>query len=234
LKGSVIGADETGVNINGKNNWAWTFQNIRATYIAIHKSRGHKAITDIMPEGFDGKVLVTDCWPAYFKDEQGLVFHQLCTAHLLRELQFLTEQYPGNTWVGRISGLITNALWMQKENRMTPQKSEEITRTFLVLIQEPVSQKIKELITFQKRMVKYSGYVFAFLNNPEIPPDNNGSERAIRNFKVKQKVSGFFKSHKGSETYAILRSVIDTSIKNYQNPYEAMRLIALTEIATEW
>ena len=44
LKGKIIGANETGVNINGKNFWAWTFQNIMATYIAINKSRGTKAI----------------------------------------------------------------------------------------------------------------------------------------------------------------------------------------------
>ncbi|MBK5246149.1 MAG: transposase, partial [Peptostreptococcaceae bacterium] len=53
--GKVIGANETGVNINGKNYWVWTFQNSIATYIAIHKSRGTKAIEQIMPEGFEDK-----------------------------------------------------------------------------------------------------------------------------------------------------------------------------------
>jgi hypothetical protein len=80
LKHTVIGADETGVNINGKNHWAWAFQNQRATYIAVHKSRGSAAIKEIMPEGFDRNILVTDCWAAYFK--AGALSHQLCTAHL--------------------------------------------------------------------------------------------------------------------------------------------------------
>ena len=226
LRGNVIGADETGVNINGKNNWAWAFQNLIATYIAIHQSRGKKAIDHIMPEGFERNILVTDCWAAYFKGIAAL--HQLCTAHLLRELKFFAEKYPENTWVQRLYGLIANALEMRKENKLTPQKSAEITRTFLVLIEEPVSQKIKELITFQKRMVKYSGYVFAFLDNPEIPPDNNGSERAIRNFKVKQKISGLFRSTSGVEIFATLRSVIDTAIKQGQNPYENLHAISLT------
>lgn len=96
LKGKVIGADETGVNINGKNFWAWTFQNTRATYIAINKSRGTKAIDQIMPEGFGNNILVTDCWPSYFKENAA--GHQLCTAHLLRELKFLIQKYPDNTW----------------------------------------------------------------------------------------------------------------------------------------
>ncbi len=30
---AYIGADETGVNINGKNHWAWTWQNAKLTYI---------------------------------------------------------------------------------------------------------------------------------------------------------------------------------------------------------
>lgn len=225
LEGKVIGADETGANINGKNNWAWVFQNLMATYITIHKSRGHRAIADIMPEGFEKNILVTDCWAAYFKDIAAS--HQLCTAHLLRELKFFAERYPENTWVQRMYGLIVNALEMRKENKLTPQKSAEVTRTFLVLIEEPASQEIKELITFQKRMVKYSGYVFAFLNNPDIPPDNNGSERAIRNFKVKQKISGLFRSKGGAEIFATLRSVIDTAIKQQQNPYKKLHAISL-------
>ncbi len=124
-------------------------------------------------------------------------------------------------------GLIVNALELRKENKLTAQKSKEITRTFLLLIEEPASQEIKELITFQKRMVKYSGYVFAFMDNPEIPPDNNGSERAIRNFKVKQKISGLFRSKGGAEIFATLRSVIDTAIKQEQNPYHKLHAISL-------
>jgi transposase len=224
-KGKVIGADETGVNINGKNHWAWSFQNTMATYIAIHKSRGKKAIDHIMPEGFENNILVTDCWAAYFKD--GAANHQLCTAHLLRELKFFTQKYPDNTWAPRLSKLITDALQMRKEDKLTHQKSKEIDQAFQKLIKEPVNQKIKELITFQKRMVKYSNFVFAFLYDSQIPPDNNASERAIRNFKIKLKVSNFFKSTAGSETYAVIRSVIDTAIKNHQNPYEVTRLIAI-------
>jgi len=226
LDGRVTGGDETGVNINGKNQWAWVFQNIRATFIAINESRGCKAINEIMPEGFRDKVLVTDCWPAYFKEES--IRHQLCTAHLLRELNYFGEKYPANTWDDRISKLIRNALDMRKGNRLTLQKAEEIKRSFQILIQEPINKDFKDLITFQKRMVKYSEHVFMFLDAPEIPPDNNASERAIRNFKVKQKVSGFFKSKKGADIYAVLRSIIDTAIKNGQNPFEEMKLMALS------
>lgn len=224
LNQKVIGGDETGVNINGKNNWAWTFQNPKATFIAIHERRGTIAINDIMPEGFDQNILVTDCWPAYFK--VGAMSHQVCTAHLQRELIHFKQCYPENTWVKRLDALIENSLDLRRNNKLTSIKIEEIYRTFSLLLKEPATNKeIKKLIAFQKRMVKYEKYVFGFLEHTDVPPDNNGSERAIRNFKVKQKVSGFFKSIEGATIYAVLRSIIDTAMKNNQNPYLALQLL---------
>jgi transposase len=231
LRSTVIGGDETGVNINSDNYWAWAFQNPKATYIAINKKRGYSAIEEIMPEGFINNILVTDCWASYFKTEAFL--HQLCTAHLLRELKYFNQQYPNNSWISRLISLIDNALELRKRGQLTQMKIDEIHRTFTVLLKESAADNVKDIITFQNRMIKYKDYVFAFIDNPEIPPDNNGSERAIRNFKVKQKVSGFFKSIEGSNAYAVLRSVIDTAIKNNKNPYLAIQQVAQYNYATE-
>ncbi len=63
-------------------------------------------------------------------------------------------------------------------------------------------------------MVKYKDNLFPFLENSFVPSDNNGSERAIRNVKVKQKVSGQFKTFGGATQFVVIRSVIDTCIKN--------------------
>ena len=67
--------------------------------------------------------------------------------------------------------------------------------------------------TLKKRLVKNRDNIFTFLYEPSVPPDNNSSERAVRNFKVKQKVSGQFRSSHGANSFAIIRSVIDTFIK---------------------
>jgi len=56
-------------------------------------------------------------------------------------------------------------------------------------------------------MVKCRDYIFTFLHMPQVPPDNNSSERAIRNIKVKQKISDQFKSPNGAFIFAVLRSV---------------------------
>ena len=65
--------------------------------------------------------------------------------------------------------------------------------------------------------------VFNFLFHHDVPYEKNGSERSIRNIKVKQKVSGSFRSERGAEIFAILRSVFETTIKKGGNPFETIR-----------
>ena len=54
-------------------------------------------------------------------------------------------------------------------------------------------------------MIKGRNHLFTFLYDLEVPPDNNATERAVRNVKVKQKISGQFKS--GQNTFCVLRSI---------------------------
>jgi len=224
LNSPVIGGDETSVNINGKNNWVWTFQNAKATFIGIHPRRGYQAIEELMPEGFGGAIIVSDCWASYFKTDAK--WHQLCTAHILRELQYFTERYKDQTWSGRMTRLIKLALKTHRDQNSDPDIIGRITNMLKKLLDEDIGNPFKKIATLQKRLSKYQDYLFLFLENELVPPDNNGSERAIRNFKVKQKISGFFKTNKGAESYAILRSVCDTAIKNNQNPLTPFKLAA--------
>ena len=76
-------------------------------------------------------------------------------------------------------------------------------------------------------MLKHKDYILTFLYHFKVPPDNNGSEGAIRNVKVKLKVSVQFKSWKGVENFLILRSITDTALKNNQHVLNALNLIAI-------
>jgi len=93
------------------------------------------------------------------------------------------------------------------------------------MVNQVLDPRNKELISFQKRMKKYSSYLFTFLDDLAIPYENNSSERAIRNMKVKMKVSGMFKTYHGAQNFAIIRSVIDTSTKNNKRIFNALTLI---------
>jgi len=83
----------------------------------------------------------------------------------------------------------------------------------------PKSETHKQIKSLSKAKEK----IFTFLLHPNIPPDNNGSERAIRNVKVKLKVSGQFKTLQGAKDYAAIRSIVDTSRKRGLNEFESLK-----------
>ena len=130
-----------------------------------------------------------------------------------------------------MNDFILEALELKKqmtiEDYIKPNEIRENLETKLSeLLKYPIEPNNKKAITLQKSLTKYRDCILLFLYHPKVPPDNNGTERAFRNVKVKQKVSGQFKSEKGAETYAINRSVIDTIIKSKQNVFEGLALIA--------
>jgi len=113
---------------------------------------------------------------------------------------------------------------------LTPIKQRtQILETLNELLQEIIPKNQKELNAFHKRITKHKNFVFTFLHYYEVPPDNNESERAIRNLKVKQKISGQFKTQNGAQIYAVIRSVTVTCIKNGQNILLAFKTIAILE-----
>ena len=116
---------------------------------------------------------------------------------------------------------------LKPEDYLQPQKRTMFFESWLEsIIEKVIDPNQKDLIAFQKRMRKYKSFILTFLHLPKVPPDNNGSERAIRNIKVKQKISGQFKSYEGATAFAILRSVTDTAIKNGQNVLNALTSVA--------
>ncbi len=227
----VVGSDETGIKINGKKGWFWTWQNKWLTFITYSPNRGFDSIQNNFENGFKQSILVHDCWASHFKTE--CKTHQICTAHLLRELVYFEEKHESN-WATNFKRLLYEALQIKKELKLDDyskkiKSRDDIFEKLSYLLEQTVPKKQKELFAFHKRMTKYKDYIFNFLHFYEVPPDNNGSERAIRNVKVKQKISGHFKTENGAQIFAIIRSVTDTCIKNGQNILEAFKTIAILQ-----
>lgn len=228
LNSSVIGTDETGMKVNGKKHWFWTWQNNRATFIAASNNRGTATINKYVANISNDATLVHDCWKAHFQTQVGS--HQLCIAHLERETIYLEKLYK-TTWPVRFRTMLAQAQKLKKQFSPTDyyspnQARDNLEKELETLLAEPLSPKHQEMATFQKRITKYHDHIFTFLYHPDVPPDNNGSERAIRNVKVKQKISGQFKIFDAAENFAILRSIIDTALKNGQNVLLALNTIA--------
>lgn len=228
LNSSVIGTDETGMKINGKKHWFWTWQNNRATYIAASTNRGTATINKHVADISKQVTLVHDFWKAHFQTPVDR--HQMCSSHLERETIYLEKLYK-TTWPKSFRSMLIAAEKLKKEfipaDYNSPnQARDNLEKELNDLLEEPLNPKHTELITFQKRIIKYRDHILTFLYHPDVPPDNNGSERAIRNVKVKQKISGQFKIFEAAENFAILRSIIDTAIKNGQNVLLALNTIA--------
>jgi len=221
------GSDETSVKVNGKKHWIWVWQTDMSTYLTALKSRGMNAIDSVFPEGFEKGILNTDRWAAQLKTKAG--GHQLCLAHLLRELNFI-EESDNIDWAKRFKILLITAMELKKQqseyavgNPLAVQLEQELN----ILLQEKIPKDLyKKSNTLQKSLLKNRDKIFVFLYNKDVPPDNNASERAIRNAKVKQKVSGQFKSLQ--QAFCVLRSVIDTCKKRDVDVMFALESIALS------
>jgi len=218
---TVIGIDETGCKVDGSKHWHWTFQDKNNTLIVANKSRGTKVITDTFALGFKNACVVHDNYSSYSSLE--CEREQLCLAHKMRDLNYAIE--CDNTKLMKdIKLLIKEAMKDHQEALIHSQRvalKREYDKMLTHLLSMPTIDK-SETHKQVKSFIKSKNKIFTFLLDENIPPDNNASERAIRNVKVKQKVSGQFKSLTGAQNYANLRSIIDTSRKRGLNEFETI------------
>lgn len=225
----VVGSDETSAKVNGAKWWVWVWQNILNTFIVCSDNRGSEAIDSVWETGLPNAVLVSDRWAAQLKaNAKG---HQVCLAHLLRNLNFL-EESEKHPFAAGFKQFITDVfdarrnLAKEKKTAFRPDdpKALELEKRLndwlLITIDK---QKHQNTATFQASMLKNRNHLLPCLYNLDIPPDNNGSERAVRNIKVKQKVSGQFKS--GQNPFCVIRSVIDTLRKRKVEVLPCLNLI---------
>lgn len=227
-KSKVVGGDESGVKINGGKAWFWVFQNALLTYIKVAHSRGYESIAETFPLGFPKSVYVSDSLAAQLKINTNL--KQLCLAHLLRELSNFEDAFDC-TWASKMKHLFKAAISHKNQMSATDylqvsQKVKEFEDKLSELLGFDYSGKHKKQKAFVNRLLKNRNSILTFLYHYEVPPDNNGSERAIRNAKVKMKISNQFKSFDFANHYAVIRSVIDTTIKNSNDVYGALSCLA--------
>ncbi len=225
----TVGSDETGASVNGKKQWIWVWQNALMTFICLASSRGQKVISHFFPEGFPNAIIGSDRWAAQLNTQaKG---HQLCFAHLLRDLVYLIEAEKSK-FAKEIKDLFLTAIKLKKE-KLKYSKSDpivlQVERKLNILLKNKLSTgDYPKTETFRKSMIKHRNSIFTFLYYKNVEPDNNASERAIRNIKVKQKISGQFKTKLGGESFTILRSVIDTAIKAKADVKEVLEQVALS------
>ena len=232
--------DETGCRVKGTLHWMHVVSNPRFTYIGVHQKRGKEAIEDIgiLPR-FKGRA-IHDSFKSYFQYD-GL--HGLCNAHHLRELTYLYEQ-DGQEWAKQMKDcLLDIKKAVEQASQISNRLPQYETREFEILYQliieagcyenpppernsngknsrgQPKKTKARNLL---ERLLLRKEETLAFMHDFKVPFDNNQAERDFRMVKVQQKISGTFRSNKGSEDFCRIRSYISTARKNSVNSIEAL------------
>lgn len=230
--------DETGLRVGGKLHWLHVACTALFTYLFVHPNRGQKALkaTQSVFEGCTNW-LVHDCWSSYFVAGKG--HHALCGAHLLRELQAQIDQ--GQQWAKALHEYL---LALYKASRQGPVPANERRswqEAYRQLCEQGLEEELPPLIFYSKagkalnkrpkqssgrnlldRLIAHEQAVLAFGFEEGVPFTNNEAERALRPAKIKQKVSGGFRTQAGAHTYARIIGFIATLRKQEYNVVEQL------------
>jgi transposase len=238
LKEPVLYFDESGVRCDKKLHWTHVACTQKATLYHFHAKRGQEAIESmgILPT-FKG-IAVHDEWQPYFKYQQGL--HALCNAHLLRELTFIHE-HEKEEWAKPMKDLLLRAkkeVDKHLEKGKLPQKViNKLEETYHQIIGQGKAyhaglpalakgkagkQKQRAGKNLLDRLEHKEESVLRFMKNFSVNFTNNQSEQDIRMIKVKQKVSGCFRTLEGGNTFCRIRSYLSTARKQQWNILEAL------------
>ena len=231
----VAHADETGMRVAGKLHGMHALATTMLTWVACHTKRGKEAFDARgILSGFLG-TLIHDGWKPY---RDLLCQHGLCNAHHWRELIYQFEEL-GQVWAGRMIELLVSACHEVNEagGALTLERLVDFRTRYTVILDEGdalsprVEKSGKRGRTRQSkaanllwRLRTYADDVGRFASDPSVPFTNNLAEQAVRMPKVKQKISGGFRTKNGADAFCTIRSYLATLHKQEHNLFHALTL----------
>ena len=237
---SVVHVDESGLRVDSCLQWLHTAVTPTHTWYGVHPKRGMQAIQDHgILLNYTG-ILVHDCWAPYWRLNCD---HSLCGAHLLRELIFQKETST-QAWPQHIIDTLLAPEQACKAARATDTvlpaaQIDAFAAQYRAQVQDGQVQnkpepkkpgqrgRAKQSSAFNllRRLFEREQEVLHFMRDLTVPFTNNLAERAIRMPKVKQRISGCFRTLVGAENFCVIRSYLDTARKQGFGMLHAMQAV---------
>jgi transposase len=234
--------DETGARVAGRLHWVHSASTSLLTLLSVHAKRGKVAMdaAGVLP-GFVG-VAVHDGWAPYWRYQD--VRHALCGAHLLRELEAITDE-PGQGWAAGMAELLCDVKLAGDRaraagaKRVDDQARARLHARYERLVADgraanplPPARNPRRrrgrarrspAARLLARLDAHREEVLRSLDDSRVPFTNNQAERDLRMVKLQQKISGCWRTLDGAQAFLTVRSYIATARKHSVNPLDALR-----------
>jgi hypothetical protein len=236
----VLHKDETGVKINGKQQWMHTLATKDLAYYHCDENRGNDADKKMGVLAGYGRVLVHDHLIGLYAWN---CIHAECNAHLLRYFESIIENEPEYAaYAKEMKALFIKLNRKRKEAkklgetafprrtiRTYEKKYDDILKRWESAISEILSKVKNKKSRYKRegeklcpRLMAYKKEHLLFIHDFNVPFDNNLAERTLRGIKSKTKISGGFRTKVGGEVYAMLRSYTETLRRQNLNIYRGI------------
>ncbi len=231
--------DETSLRVDKKNHWIHVCSAGDITLKFLHPKRGLEAIEAIGVIPRYGGVVIHDCWASYLSYDH--CSHGLCGSHLLRELTFIVDS-NGYAWAANIKRLLQETCAIvakRKRKKLTQGEYKNLQKRYRNILTRgekelppiPPRQNGKrgriaksDAHNLWERLKQHETAVLLFAKLPHVAFTNNRAERDLRMSKVKQKVSGCFRTRKYADAYCRISSYLQTMANQGYNPLVAIQL----------
>lgn len=211
--------DESGLRVGNKLHWLQVISDSKHTHYRVSQKR-----KDLL-ENVSG-IVVHDHFKPYF--QMTGVLHALCNAHHLRELKAL-EEIEKESWAKRMGQFMRMLPKLQDPplGRIFDLYDWIVDRGFKYHLAQPQlsGRKKRTGHNLLLRLKNFKGAILRFMVYPGLPFTNNQAEQDIRMIKVKQKISGGFRTTNGAETFCTIRGFVSTTRKQNNNIFAALQSV---------
>jgi transposase len=236
----VLHFDETGVRVAGKLNWLHCACTDKWRLYSVEEKRGKEGIEAMGILPLANCVVVHDFWKPYLNYDN--VLHAMCCAHLERELVY-TEESGKQDWAKGLRELLQTmchrraVLTVEGADAFPKQELDGYLQQYDKLVEEgmkanPVPEKVPgkrgrtgkgRFRCLLERFRDFKEDILRFARDWRVPFTNNTAERAIRWAKVKDKVSGCFRSKAGADDFAAVLSFVSTAALHGLSSFDALK-----------